>query len=148
MKCEKRLAVAKEHKSVNREAFRVDWGEPGHYSDLATIRTPPLLMNWPPEPRPLFELSLYTGKYCMYVCTFDIVCTVCIVERLSGNTAYTCYYILSSLHSISTSMHSFSLPQCDCHFNQPRGDLSRPCLLQLHCGQLPFLQHHLASQWD
>ena len=50
MKCDKRLAVAKEHKSVDREAFLVDCGEAGRYSDPATIRTRPLLMNWPPDP--------------------------------------------------------------------------------------------------
>ena len=32
VKCDKRLAVAKEHESVDREAFCVDCGEPGHYS--------------------------------------------------------------------------------------------------------------------
>ena len=31
VKCDKRFAVAKEHKSVNREAFCVDCSEPGHY---------------------------------------------------------------------------------------------------------------------
>ena len=40
-----------------------------------------------------------------------------------------------------------SFPDCDCHLSQPDSDLPSPCLLQLHCGQLPSLQHHLAPQW-
>ena len=37
--------------------------KPATIWDLATIQTRPLLMNWPPDPRPLFEPGLYTGKY-------------------------------------------------------------------------------------
>ena len=42
MKCDKRLAVAKEHKSIDREAFRVrsesgHYLGPGHYLDSASI---------------------------------------------------------------------------------------------------------------
>ena len=40
-----------------------------------------------------------------------------------------------------------SCTQQDRHLSQPSGGLPRPCLLQLHCGQLPFLHHHLAPQW-
>ena len=69
MKCDKQLAVAKEHKGVNREAFRVNCGEPSHYSGPGHYSDPPLLMNWPPDPRPLFEPrplfkpGLYMDKY-------------------------------------------------------------------------------------
>ena len=73
MKYDKRLAVAWEHKSVDREAFRVIAAKPAIIRDPATIRTPPLLTNWPPNPRPLFELrplfepGLYTDKYGIYI---------------------------------------------------------------------------------
>ena len=40
-----------------------------------------------------------------------------------------------------------SCSSCDFDLSRPRGDLPRPCLLQLHCRQLPSLQHHLAPQW-
>ena len=51
MKCDKQLAVAKEHKSVDQKAFRVDCGESGHYLgpgrylDPASINE---LASWPP----------------------------------------------------------------------------------------------------
>ena len=63
MKCDKRLAVAKEHKIVDREAVRVDCGEaghysgPGHYSDPASIN-----VLAPPDPRPLFEPGPLYGQ--------------------------------------------------------------------------------------
>ena len=60
--------------------------------------------------------------------------------RLSSAVAI--IHFLSSLCPISSSS-----PHSDCHLSQPDSDLPSLCLLQLHCGQLPSLHHHLAPQW-
>ena len=104
-------------------------------------------------------MDIYIRMYLTHwlVCTLTaVLCQYCSSATVTQN--WECYTLMFwkflSLFVNSALLETFlvcpipcSCSQGDCHFRQPSGELPSPCLLQLHCGQLPSLQHHLAPQW-